>query len=1138
MPVPITYDNVAGGSSEALLFAGIKFWLALRVPMRNDWIAKIQNNGGEVVILERMADMLIADDARPKHAPPNSYSWKFVDEAIKRGELPDKEAFVIQRPAATNPNAAGPSAGASVKTTRTAYTPEDDQVLTQYVRRRLDRAKANGIYEEFAKTNPRHTWQSWKDRWVKRLSLVAGNNVPIRQDWEDEDEDDVREAIQGPRHKNAHAESSAVKPPTVQPQRPSGPSSLAQEAPSPELSAPKPRSQFSPDEDDRLLQMIEETIRRSKAEGKRIYLYGNLLYEAFAKENPTHSARSWRARYKLVLAPRLEAASNRSPATVAETAPAGNTPRPHASNPSPQPQKTKTPPPKLQVSNKVGHTPPSPTPAQPPAAPERNAPAPRSPGGQASHSSAQALIRPRHSSPEADEDGDYEGEDDQAVKSSAGASREYEPDCDEEVGSDEEIEIDEEDEDGEAQEDQLNRFEKLIIEYEAEYPDAIDPAPIIRGEEISVWDLYRAFRSQNLPLDRCDWAQVAASLGFDTTKDPEVCGKVSECFQRNLEHFVGVADYAMSRWQPDDEADGASSSDLESEDAGMETAREHQTEQGEPGESQDGEGTEEEDEGIEEVLKGTKEEDEGMEEEDEGTEEEDEATEQEDEATKEMDEQPRPASSLSAAAAPKRRHEQAFHSDLSLLSGTPRKRARRKADLEIPDTPQVSHARPPPLKRQEILDSSPPARHMAFLTTSPTLPTRKKPVEPETQDWKLDAATQGRLSQTQDVHTDEVGLAPDGLDVSPSQQLRSEEDEYPVTPVPLLLAAVAEDARPPRTRALRRSHLDEEPADASTPKPRHGPSEKTLGKRPERREPSVSPPRRRCHVAPKSALQMPTGKRTLPAPPRQRRSMDSVRPSTEAPKVVVPSSSESDAPPPTPARPPKRTYAFGTQPRRATHAGLAANSPPGRPASSESLSPPAFRRSQRPQGSARASGPALGVGGGEDSVVASIVDGLVGKPAKPAASRTVQPPAERRGSEGRRAAAPPQPSIGSEVDRWVSLGYARRPITDLLMATCLSIPLLNQVIDENRARAAAAAAAAGGSEARRRQLEVAVPPDKRGVWTTADDRDLQDALVRGEEGARWRLAGKHGGDKALRRRWRFLADLERMESRRKSAGSF
>lgn len=116
-----------------------------------------QNNGGEVVKLERMADMLIADHARPKHAPPGSYSWKFVDEATRRGELPDKEDFLVQRPAATNPSAPASSASAAVKTTRTPYTAEDDRVLTQYVRRRLDRAKANGIYEEFAQKVWPHT---------------------------------------------------------------------------------------------------------------------------------------------------------------------------------------------------------------------------------------------------------------------------------------------------------------------------------------------------------------------------------------------------------------------------------------------------------------------------------------------------------------------------------------------------------------------------------------------------------------------------------------------------------------------------------------------------------------------------------------------------------------------------------------------------------------------------------------------------------------------------------------------------------------------------------------------------------------------------------------------------------------------
>ncbi|KAL8393842.1 hypothetical protein RB595_003554 [Gaeumannomyces hyphopodioides] len=1056
-----------------------------------------------------MADMLIADDARPKHALPNSYSWKFIDEAIKRGELPDKEEFLVRRPAAANPSAPAPSVGAAGKTTRTAYTAEDDRVLTQYVRRRLDRAKANGIYEEFAKTNTRHTWQSWKDRWVKRLSLLTGNNVPIREDWEDQDEDDMQGAIEEPRYKDISAESRAGQPPSVQPQRPPRPSASAREAPSPELSGPKTRNKFSAEEDDRLMHMIDEATRKGKDDGKRIYLYGNRLYETFAKENPTHTAQSWRDRYKFVLAPRLKAAPNRSSATVGKPRPVGNAARPHVSSTAPQPRKTKTPPPKLKVPNKVYHAPPSPTLARPSTATKRNTSALRSPlSGKASRSSAQALIRPRRSSPEADEDGEEE-EDDQAVQSSAGAGHEDEPDSDEEVGGGDKATIDQDDQDGdEAQEGQLARLEAaLIAEYEASFPGAIDPTPTVCGDAISVWDLYFAFRSQNLPPDKCDWIQVAASLGFDAADDPEVGKEVSECFQRNLEHFVEIADLAMGKWQSDGEADGASSQGLESEDAGMETAREHQAEQDEElGESQEDEGTEE------------------------------------------VDEQLSQASSLPAAADLKRRHEQAFHSDLSLLSGTLRKRARRNADLEIPDTPQLSRTRPQPLQRQEILDSSPPIRHMALLTTSPTLPTRKKHVEPETQDWQLDLATQRRLFETQDVHTDDVGPTPDGLDVTPSQQLMTEEDEYPVTPVPLLLtAAVAEDARPPRRRALRMSHIDEEPADASTPKPRGGPSEIALGKRPERREPSVSPPPRRSHVAPKSTLRMPSGKRTLQAPSGHRRSMDSIRPSTKTPEVVALSSPEPDAAPPSAARPPKRTYAFGTQLRRVTHIGLAAKSPSDRSAPSESSSTTSSRRPQSPRISARATGPALGVGD-EDSLVASIVDGLMDKPAKQAASRTARL-AERREAEGRRAVppqwrqasapapaaapAPPRPSIGSEVDRWVSLGYARRPITDLLMATCLSIPLLNQVIDENRARAAAGA---GGSEARRRQLEVAVPPDKCGVWTEGDDRDLRAAVERGEAGARRRLVGKHGSDKALRRRWRFLADLESMESRRTSFG--
>lgn len=688
-----------------------------------------------------------------------------------------------------------------------------------------------------------------------------------------------------------------------------------------------------------------------------------------------------------------------------------------------------------------------------------------------------------------------------------------------EVGSGDELDPDDE---AATEPSQLASLEALIEAYDAANPGVIDSTPAVCGETISVWDLYFAFRSQNLSADECDWLQVAEDLGFDVSNNLEVGNKLFECFQRNLDHFVKTADSAMESWRPknikdgvDDKADEASSQNVESEDQAMETAREHQHGQDEElGEARERGGTD-----I-------------------------------------SDQSPPPLSPLFAAAALKRRHEQAFHSDLSLSSGTPRKRTRKDADVEIPDTPQASHFRIQPQLRQEVLDSSPPVRHRPLLTTSPTLPTRRDQIEPETQSWRLDHETQARLFQTPDLHTDDVELTRDGIEVTPSQQLRSEEDEHLVTPVPLLITTVvAEDVSPPRRRAFRMSQFDDEPVDASTPKPRGGPSKRALGKQPERREPSVSPPPRRDHVAQKSAPRRPAGKRSLPASFGQRRSGDSVAPSAEAPEVITLSSPEPDAPPSTFARPPKRTYAFGTQPRGVRSSDFTATAPLDRSTESESLYTAAAGRPQPLRGPSRTVGPGSDVGD-EEELMSSIVVGLIDSNARrKTTNRVALPanrPASRRETEGRPrqqhrpappqwrqastpAPAPPRRSISSEVEWWMSLGYARKPITDLLKATCLSIPLLNQVIDENRRRIAEDGSGGGGgasAEARRRQRELAVPPDKCGVWTEEDDRDLAAAVEGGDGRAARRLVAKHGSEKALRRRWNFLDNLRKVASGR------
>ena len=89
MAAPIVYNNVAEDADlDGQLFAGIKFWVAMRVPTRNHYLNLIRSNGGQVVPLEKNADHLIADHFR-KDCPPGSISYTFIDASIKMGEVAD-----------------------------------------------------------------------------------------------------------------------------------------------------------------------------------------------------------------------------------------------------------------------------------------------------------------------------------------------------------------------------------------------------------------------------------------------------------------------------------------------------------------------------------------------------------------------------------------------------------------------------------------------------------------------------------------------------------------------------------------------------------------------------------------------------------------------------------------------------------------------------------------------------------------------------------------------------------------------------------------------------------------------------------------------------------------------------------------
>lgn len=107
-----------------------------------------QANGGEVVLLEKQADILIADHKR-RDAPPGSYSWRFVEDSVKNGAVMQMQEYLNNPPPAARPV----GSGQPTKATRTPYSKADDEILMRWVltRERAGQStQGNVIYQELA----------------------------------------------------------------------------------------------------------------------------------------------------------------------------------------------------------------------------------------------------------------------------------------------------------------------------------------------------------------------------------------------------------------------------------------------------------------------------------------------------------------------------------------------------------------------------------------------------------------------------------------------------------------------------------------------------------------------------------------------------------------------------------------------------------------------------------------------------------------------------------------------------------------------------------------------------------------------------------------------------------------------------
>ncbi|KAF2729538.1 hypothetical protein EJ04DRAFT_502153, partial [Polyplosphaeria fusca] len=185
MSAPVVYEHVAAGAAlQGQLFAGKKFFVTQRCPMRNYFLDLVRNNGGEIVNLEKQADHLIADHFKPKFCPPGSISYTFIEKSVKNAQLEDPEDH-LAAPAARPTREVGSSRPAKVG--RAAYTADEDRILYKWVQDHVTQggsASGNEIYKQLEEKHPQHSWQSWRDHYIKQLrdrplsAFVPPQNAP------------------------------------------------------------------------------------------------------------------------------------------------------------------------------------------------------------------------------------------------------------------------------------------------------------------------------------------------------------------------------------------------------------------------------------------------------------------------------------------------------------------------------------------------------------------------------------------------------------------------------------------------------------------------------------------------------------------------------------------------------------------------------------------------------------------------------------------------------------------------------------------------------------------------------------------------------------------------------------------------
>lgn len=193
---------------------GLTFWVSRQIPNRTQFIKTLQRHGGTILDKESENSYnLINPEKNKSNTTSACHDYKFVLDSLEQKRLLDESNYEVRDRHPVS-RVAG-STSTLQKGTRTKFTPEDDQIVYDWVeplRLAGGPYKGNKIYEQLAELQPHHTFQSWRDRYLNYLEKSTHLKVTERMQ---PDPDVVDENIERPakrRRMNGNTTTASQRP--------------------------------------------------------------------------------------------------------------------------------------------------------------------------------------------------------------------------------------------------------------------------------------------------------------------------------------------------------------------------------------------------------------------------------------------------------------------------------------------------------------------------------------------------------------------------------------------------------------------------------------------------------------------------------------------------------------------------------------------------------------------------------------------------------------------------------------------------------------------------------------------------------------------------------------------------------------